>query len=124
MLAEWRKLSIHDVPNHLQLPIRVARSQLSEDLEKLPAVAKNIRDLEMYFYNPWRKSIALATRSCFFYSWARGLTTLTGDGALYKHNINDMLDQGRLGDGEEGPHYWLLVQVTRVLYGRPRHLWT
>ncbi|KAF9733517.1 hypothetical protein PMIN02_008295 [Paraphaeosphaeria minitans] len=122
--AEWRSLSIHPVPDGLQLPIRAVQSELSEDLEKLPEVAKNMRDLALYYYSPATESSAPATRSSFLYAWAHGLTTLTGNGAVSRYQINDRLDQGGLGDGEEGPHFWLLAQMTRVLYGRPRHLWT
>lgn len=81
-------------------------------------------DLELYYYSPATKSSAPATRSSFLYGWAHRLTTLTGNGAVSKYQINDRLDQGGLEDGEEGPHFWLLSQMTRVLYGRPRQLWT
>jgi hypothetical protein len=124
LVEAWRKISLHAVPDHLQLPIRVVQSQLSENLERLPDIAKNMLDMELYFYSPATKSSAPATRSSFLYGWAHGLTTLTGNGAVSKYQINDRLDQGGLGDGEEGPHFWLLAQMTRVLYGRPRHLWT
>ena len=124
LLTEWRKHSIHVVPDNLHLPIRVVASQLDENLSKLPAVAKNMLDLELYYYSPATKSSAPATRSSFLYGWANGLTTLTGNGAVSKYQINDRLDQGGLGDGEEGPYFWLLAQMTRVLYGRPRHTWT
>ncbi|KAK7184347.1 hypothetical protein PSPO01_09724 [Paraphaeosphaeria sporulosa] len=124
LLAAWRSLSMHPVPDFLQLPIRVVQSELSENLEKLPEVATKMLDLELYYYSPATKSSAHATRSSFLYGWAHGLTTLTGNGAVSRYQINDRLDQGGLGDGEEGPHFWLLAQMTRVLYGRPRHLWT
>ena len=81
-------------------------------------------DLELYYYSPATRSSAPATRSSFLYAWAEGLTTLTGNGAVSKYQINDRLDQGGLGDGEEGPHFWLLGRMTRVLFGRARHLWT
>ncbi|KAJ4353742.1 uncharacterized protein N0V89_005472 [Didymosphaeria variabile] len=124
LIDEWRKLSIHAAPDHLHLPIRVVSSQLDENLAKLPAMAKKMVDLELYYYSPATKSSAPATRSSFLYGWAHRLTTLTGNGAVSKYQMSDRLDQGGLGDGEEGPHFWLLAQMTRVLYGRPRHMWT
>lgn len=124
LFTEWGKLSIHSVPGNLRLPISVASKQIAENLVKLPAVARNMLDLELYYYSPATKSSAPATRSSFLYGWAHGLTTLTGNGAVSKYQINDRLDKGGLGDGEEGPHFWLLSKMTRVLYGRPRHLWT
>ena len=93
LMQAWESLSDHAVPEGFTLPIRIVPSQL--DSYKLPKVADQIgREL-----SPLNKAI-------FFYGWAEGLTTLSSNRARARQ-IDTIINEHGLEDGEAGPHIWL-----------------
>ncbi|KAF2873857.1 hypothetical protein BDV95DRAFT_489071 [Massariosphaeria phaeospora] len=95
LVAAWVQISDHPVPEGFQLPVRVYPSNLDQILHQLPAVAAKV----FAELNPLNQSI-------FCYGWAQGLTTLSSNRARARQ-IDHIINQNGLEDGEEGPHIWL-----------------
>ena len=95
LLKEWLELSDHPAPEGFQLPIRLEPSSIDKKLVTLPAVAEQI-EVEL---GPLNTSI-------FFYGWSTGLTTLSSNRARAKQ-IERLINETGLKDGEAGPHIWL-----------------
>lgn len=121
LVKEWDALSDHTVPGGLQLPIKVVPSNLDHIIgkplfyqamnfsqlsdigqlrrltrtETLPAAAKKIA-----------AELSPLNTAIFFYGWAEGLTTLSSNRARARQ-IEHLLNENGLEDGEAGPHIWL-----------------
>ncbi|KAF2658838.1 hypothetical protein K491DRAFT_766367 [Lophiostoma macrostomum CBS 122681] len=91
----WAKLSEHAIPEGFQLPIRVVPSNISEIMSRLPPIAEKIGD-----------ELSTLNKAIFFYGWAEGLTTLSSNRARARQ-IEYIINQHGLEDGEAGPHLWL-----------------
>jgi hypothetical protein len=89
----WAGTSDHAVPEGFALPVNVVPGNL--EYGNLPAVSRKIaREL-----SPLNKAI-------FFYGWAKGLTTLSSNRARARQ-IDSIINEHGLEDGEAGPHIWL-----------------
>lgn len=95
LLKEWLELSNHPVPEGFQLPIRLEPNNIEKRLDTLPAVAQKIE-----------KELGPLNTSIFFYGWSTGLTTLSSNRARAKQ-IERLINEVGLKDGEAGPHIWL-----------------
>lgn len=95
LVEEWNSLSDHSSPKGFQLPIRVELSNLDEKLPSLPAVARKMTD-----------ELGPLNSAIFFYGWATGLTTLSSNRARARQ-IERLINENGLNDGEAGPHIWL-----------------
>lgn len=95
LLKEWLELSDHPAPEGFQLPIRVEPSNIKERIGGLPAVAKKVE-----------AELGPLNTSIFFYGWSTGLTTLSSNRARAKQ-IERVINETGLKDGEAGPHVWL-----------------
>jgi hypothetical protein len=95
LLKEWLELSNHPAPEGFQLPIRLEPNDIEQRLDTLPAVAQKIE-----------KELGPLNTSIFFYGWSTGLTTLSSNRARAKQ-IERLINEVGLKDGEAGPHIWL-----------------
>jgi hypothetical protein len=95
LLDEWAALSDHALPLDFHLPVRVLPSKLPTLLPSLPAVATKIA-----------AELTPLNTAIFFYGWAHGITTLSSNRARAKQ-IEHMINEHGLKDGEAGPHIWL-----------------
>ncbi|EUC32526.1 hypothetical protein COCCADRAFT_5790 [Bipolaris zeicola 26-R-13] len=95
LVAEWASLSDHTVPEGFALPITVKSPNLDSLTDTLPAVA-HIVAAEL---GPLNKSI-------FLYGWAQNLTTLSANRGRARQ-IESIINEHGLQDGEAGPHIWL-----------------
>lgn len=91
----WLSLSDHQLPAGFKLPIRVVPSSIDSQLPKLPAVANKLA-VELGGLN----------KAIFLYGWAQGLTTLSANRGRAKQ-IDNIINEVGLEDGEDGPHIWL-----------------
>lgn len=93
--SAWSSLSDHQLPPGFKLPIRVVPSNIDTLLHKLPAVANKLA-IELGALN----------KAIFLYGWAQGLTTLSANRGRAKQ-IDNIINEFGLEDGEDGPHIWL-----------------
>jgi hypothetical protein len=89
----WADSSDHPIPDGLTLPIRVVPSNLEH--ASLPKVAGKIA-----------QELSPLNRAIFFYGWANGFTTLSSNRARARQ-IDSIINEHGLEDGEAGPHIWL-----------------
>jgi hypothetical protein len=109
-LAEFGRLSDHDLPAGLQLPVRVVDGDDSAAaIKRLPAQA-------------WAAlgGITEPTKSVFAYGWASGQTTLTSNGVAIHSLTRNLEEQGDEYSGT-WPSMWL-CPFSRALVGVPKHL--
>ncbi|KAF2200362.1 hypothetical protein GQ43DRAFT_373991 [Delitschia confertaspora ATCC 74209] len=91
----WQDLSNHTMPENFQLPIKVMPSNVEESFKKLPKVAEAVA-----------RELSPLNTAIFFYGWANKLTTLSSNRTRARQ-IEHVINQGGLKDGEAGPHVWL-----------------
>jgi hypothetical protein len=110
LVAEWAKLSNHAMPEHFQLPIRVVKSDIDAIVSRLPAVATRLSD-----------ELGALNRAIFLYGWAEGLTTLSANRGRARQ-IETVLNDHGLEEGEDGPHIWLCGESRSLIakHGRRR----
>ena len=110
LLAEWAALSSHPLPSNFHLPVRVLPSNLPSLLPKLPTVATKIA-----------AELTPLNAAIFFYGWAHGITTLSSNRARAKQ-IDHLINEHGLQDGEAGPHIWLCGESRSLIakHGRRR----
>jgi hypothetical protein len=95
LTSAWSSLSDHQIPAGFKLPIRVVLSNIDALLHKLPPVASKLA-VELGGLN----------KAIFLYGWAQGLTTLSANRGRAKQ-IDNIVNEVGLEDGEDGPHIWL-----------------
>jgi hypothetical protein len=110
LVAEWAKLSNHTPPEGFQLPIRVVKSDIDAIVSRLPAVATRLSD-----------ELGSLNRAIFLYGWAEGLTTLSANRGRARQ-IETVLNEHGLEEGEDGPHIWLCGESRSLIakHGRRR----
>jgi hypothetical protein len=110
LLAEWATFSSHPTPPGFKLPVRVVPIDLTFVLPTLPAVATEIA-----------KELTPLNTAIFLYGWANGVTTLSSNRARAKQ-IEHLINEHGLGDGEAGPHIWLCGESRSLIakHGRRR----
>jgi len=110
LVAEWAKLSNHATPEHFQLPIRVVQSDIDAIVSQLPTVATRLSD-----------ELGALNRAIFLYGWAEGLTTLSANRGRARQ-IETVLNDHGLEEGEHGPHIWLCGESRSLIakHGRRR----
>ncbi|KAF2276411.1 uncharacterized protein EI97DRAFT_38680 [Westerdykella ornata] len=89
----WSATSNHPVPEGFTLPIRVVPGIV--DRQQLPKVAEKIAE-----------ELSPLNQAIFFYGWANGLTTLSSN-RVRARQIDSIINEFGLEDGEAGPHIWL-----------------
>jgi hypothetical protein len=106
----WASLSDHAIPEGLQLPIRIVSSNTDSIKSRLPAVASKIE-----------KELSPLNKAIFFYGWAEGITTLSSNRARARQ-IDTIINEHGLEDGEAGPHVWLCGESRSLIakHGRRR----
>jgi hypothetical protein len=95
LVLEWQAMSDHATPEGFKLPIRVVSSNMNTITERLPAVAATL-------FN----ELGELNRAIFLYGWAEGLTTLSANRGRTRQ-IETVLNEQGLEEGEDGPHIWL-----------------
>ncbi|KAI0163140.1 hypothetical protein BJ166DRAFT_286714 [Pestalotiopsis sp. NC0098] len=105
VLQEFGKLSDHEVPHDLQLPVKIVESKTSTP--ELPSeVWEALRE------------VTEPTKSVFAFGWASRYTTLTSNGAGIT-SLTKNLEE--LSYKAEWPSIWL-CPFSRSLVGVPKHL--
>jgi hypothetical protein len=95
IVSEWQAMSKHTIPEDFQLPIRIVPSNANTVKDRLPAVAATLFD-----------ELGELNRAIFLYGWAEGLTTLSANRGRARQ-IESVLNEQGLEEGEDGPHIWL-----------------
>ncbi|KAF2011456.1 hypothetical protein BU24DRAFT_426540 [Aaosphaeria arxii CBS 175.79] len=95
LVSAWAALSNHPIPEGFQLPIRVYSSTEEDLFQKLPSIAPRIA-----------AELGPLNSAIFLYGWAQGLTTLSSNRARSRQ-IDSIINECGLEDGEAGPHVWL-----------------
>lgn len=95
LVREWKALSKHEPPQDFQLPICVVHNNIDTIISKLPAVAATLST-----------ELGALNRMIFLYGWAESLTTLSANRGRARQ-IETILNEQGLEEGEEGPHIWL-----------------
>ncbi|OAL46329.1 hypothetical protein IQ07DRAFT_590496 [Pyrenochaeta sp. DS3sAY3a] len=110
LVAEWASISDHAVPAGFRLPIQPATVDLDTITDGLPAVAVKVA-AEL---GPLNKSI-------FLFGWRKGLTTLSANRGRARQ-IDSIINDHGLNDGEAGPHVWLCGESRSLIakHGRRR----
>ncbi|KAF1943729.1 hypothetical protein EJ02DRAFT_372847 [Clathrospora elynae] len=110
LAEEWARASDHDVPSGFQLPLKVMSVNLDTITDGLPTVATTVA-AEL---GPLNKSI-------FLYGWAENLTTLSANRGRARQ-IETIINEHGLKDGEDGPHIWLCGESRSLIakHGRRR----
>lgn len=110
LVAEWASTSDHSIPPGFKLPIRVAPSDPENITNRLPTVAGIIA-----------KELGTLNKAIFLYGWAEGLTTLSANRGRARQ-IETILNEHGLEDGEVGPHIWLCGESRSLIakHGRRR----
>lgn len=110
LAAEWASISRHTTPEQIQLPIQVMPVNMDTITDGLPAVAAKIAE-ELGYLN----------KSIFLYGWANRLTTLSANRGRARQ-IDSLINDHGLRDGEAGPHVWLCGESRSLIakHGRRR----
>ncbi|KAI5369113.1 hypothetical protein AA0117_g3449 [Alternaria alternata] len=99
LVEEWSNLSDYPPHPHLALPIVIKTPNIDTLIASLPSVAATVAaELE--------SPSGLLNQSIFLYGWAEGLTTLSANRGRAKQ-IDNIINEHGLKDGEAGPHIWL-----------------
>lgn len=127
--AAFRALSIHDIPESIQLPIDVLPESERWDINRvadavskgeLPAVAKEVAERGV-----GGGTLKSSKLSIYMHGWWSGHTTLTSNKEI-KNQMKLWVEAGRTSDDEVGPKIWCLG-VTRNLLAKsaePPKGWT
>ncbi|KAF1831901.1 hypothetical protein BDW02DRAFT_504194 [Decorospora gaudefroyi] len=110
LVEDWASISDHQIPDGFALPIEVKSFNLETITEGLPAVAATIA-----------AELGQLNKSIFLYGWANGLTTLSANRGRARQ-IENILNEHGLKDGEVGPHIWLCGESRSLIakHGRRR----
>ena len=110
LVAEWSSLSNHATPDGFALPIQVMSFDLDTITESLPAAAV-----------PVAAELGELNKSIFLYGWANRLTTLSANRGRARQ-IETIINDFGLRDGEAGPHIWLCGESRSLIakHGRRR----
>lgn len=110
LVEEWASLSDHSIPGNFQLPIQVKSVNLDTIVDGLPAVASKIA-----------AELGVLNKSIFIYGWAQSLTTLSANRGRARQ-IENLINENGLKDGEAGPHIWLCGESRSLIakHGRRR----
>ncbi|KAL1798052.1 hypothetical protein ACET3X_004658 [Alternaria dauci] len=95
LVEEWTSLSDYLPPPSFSLPITVASPDPTTLTARLPRAATAVA-----------AELGLLNQSIFLYGWAEGLTTLSANRGRAKQ-IENIINEHGLEDGEAGPHIWL-----------------
>lgn len=115
-LDEWRKLSIHPVPDNLQFPILVIGEDIFDDKEytsliqagKLPPVASKV----------WEKLDRPYNRSCHLWGWMQDITTVSAN-SLNTRLVDATVDKERTSALEVGPRLYLSALAISLNTAKP-----
>ncbi|KAH7067688.1 hypothetical protein BKA63DRAFT_522638 [Paraphoma chrysanthemicola] len=110
LASEWQANSDHSLPEGFQLPIRVVPTNIDDILDRLPSVARILAN-----------ELGGLNRAIFLYGWAEKLTTLSANRGRARQ-IETILNQHGLEDGQDGPHIWLCGESRSLIakHGRRR----
>lgn len=110
LITEWQRMSNYPTPEGFQLPIRAVTSNIDVSIERLPAVAK-LLETELGNLN----------KAIFLYGWVEQLTTLSANRGRARQ-IETILNEQGLDDGEQGPHIWICGESRSLIakHGRRR----
>ncbi|PSN66305.1 hypothetical protein BS50DRAFT_574751 [Corynespora cassiicola Philippines] len=112
LMQTWAEMSIHAVPEGFQLPIRVKSSNLEQAFGKKPHVDGTKRTLSRIteklpaIASKIAKELGPLNQAIFLYGWAEGYTTVSSNRARARQ-IDHVINEHGLKDGEAGPHIWL-----------------
>jgi hypothetical protein len=95
LVTEWATMSDHSLPEDFQLPIRIVQSDMNTITDRLPAVAARLAN-----------ELGALNKAIFLFGWAEGLTTLSANRGRARQ-IETVINEHGLADGEDGPHIWL-----------------
>jgi hypothetical protein len=97
LVQEWVAMSNHAIPDGFTLPIKTVSSNITMEtvVARLPAVAATL------FHE-----LGELNRCIFLYGWAEKLTTLSANRGRTRQ-IETVLNEQGLEEGEDGPHIWL-----------------
>ncbi|RAR11698.1 glycoside hydrolase family 5 protein [Stemphylium lycopersici] len=95
LVKEWTDLSSHPTPPGLSLPIAVQSIDLDKLTASLPTVAVTVAS-----------ELLPLNASIFLFGWAKNLTTLSANRGRARQ-IETIINEHGLKDGEAGPHIWL-----------------
>lgn len=95
LVAEWMSISDHKLPDGLKLPIKSVSVDLQAIVGSLPAVATKVA-----------AELGRLNNSIFLFGWSKGLTTLSANRGRARQ-IDSIINEHGLNDGEAGPHIWL-----------------
>lgn len=110
LVEGWTSISDHKIPEGFQLPIQVKTVDLNTITDGLPAVAAKVA-----------AELGDLNKSIFFYGWANSLTTLSANRGRARQ-IDYIINENGLRDGEAGPHIWLCGESRSLIakHGRRR----
>ncbi|USP81859.1 uncharacterized protein yc1106_09133 [Curvularia clavata] len=95
LVEEWASLSDYPPPPGFSLPIHVHSIFLSTMTSNLPSVANTIA-----------AELGPLNASIFLFGWSQNLTTLSANRGRARQ-IESIINEHGLKDGEAGPHIWL-----------------
>jgi hypothetical protein len=101
----------------LALPIVVKTPDIDTIIASLPSVAATV--VAELLESP----SGLLNQSIFLYGWAEGLTTLSANRGRAKQ-IDNIINEHGLKDGEAGPHIWLCGESRSLIakHGRRKYV--
>jgi len=110
LVEEWASISDHKIPDGFRLPIQVKQIDLNTITNGLPAVAAKVA-----------AELGTLNKSIFVYGWANSLTTLSANRGRARQ-IDYIINEHGLQDGEAGPHIWLCGESRSLIakHGRRR----
>lgn len=95
LVAEWASISDYEIPDGFKLPIKAMSVNVDTLTDGLPAVATKVA-----------AELGHLNKSIFLYGWAESLTTLSANRGRARQ-IDSIINEHGLNDGEAGPHIWL-----------------
>lgn len=101
LLKEWRQLSEYQVPEGLQLPIKVVKREAEG--ARLPPVAEAVAT-----------QLSPINKSVFLYGWATGFTTLSSNRTVAKQ-IEHIIAEKGTDEADVGPSIWLCGEARSLV---------
>lgn len=101
LLKEWRQLSEYQVPEGLQLPIKVVKREVEG--ARLPPVAEAVA-----------AQLSPINKSVFLYGWATGFTTLSSNRTVAKQ-IEHIIAKKGTDEADVGPSIWLCGEARSLV---------
>ncbi|KAH7377873.1 hypothetical protein BKA66DRAFT_467387 [Pyrenochaeta sp. MPI-SDFR-AT-0127] len=110
LIADWASISDYETPEGFTLPIQVKSVDIDTLTDGLPAVATKVAT-----------ELGHLNKSIFLYGWAESLTTLSANRGRARQ-IDSIINEHGLQDGEAGPHIWLCGESRSLIakHGRRR----